>query len=76
MEKTLLHFEGVNRKIEGFEGLELAQDKISTDEKKDAFAKDFKFLNRVWESLSPDKLLNHYDKNPEFISPKSRYNEI
>src|SRR5210317_2219321 len=23
-----------------------------------------------------DKLLNHYDKNPEFISPKSRYNEI
>ena len=46
MEKTLLHFDGVDRKIEGFEGLELAQNKISTDEKKDAFAKDFKFLNK------------------------------
>jgi len=68
MEKTLLHFDGVDRKIEGFEGLELAQDKISTDEKKDAFAKDFKFLNRVWESLSPDKLLNLYQDNYRWLA--------
>ncbi|MDC3024571.1 HsdR family type I site-specific deoxyribonuclease [Alphaproteobacteria bacterium] len=68
MEKTLLHFEGVDRKIEGFEGLELAQNKIGNDEKKDAFAKDFKFLNRVWESLSPDKLLNLYQDDYRWLA--------
>ena len=68
MEKTLLHFEGVDRKIEGFEGLQIAQDKINTDEKKDAFAKDFKFLNRVWESLSPDKLLNLYQNDYRWLA--------
>ena len=52
MEDTLKHFEDVDRTIEGFEGLELAQQKINTDEKKDAFAKDYKFLSNIWESLS------------------------
>ena len=33
MEKCLKHFEGVDRTIEGFEGLEAAQNCINTDDK-------------------------------------------
>ena len=38
MSEALTHFEGVDRKIEGFEGLEAAQQAINSNEKKDAFA--------------------------------------
>jgi len=68
MEETLKHFEGVDRTIQGFEGLELAQQKINTDEKKDAFAKDFKFLSNIWESLSPDKILNLYNDDYKWLT--------
>ena len=49
MKDALKHFAGVDRSIKGFEGLEAAQDAINTDEKKDAFAKDFKFLKAGFE---------------------------
>ena len=44
MTDALNHFDGVDRTLDGFEGLEAAQNAISTDDKKDAFAKDFKYL--------------------------------
>ena len=44
--------------MEGFEGLETAQEHIKSDEQKDAFARDYKFLTKLWESLSPDNILN------------------
>lgn len=65
---TLLHFEGVDRKMGGFEGLEAAQNAIKTDEKKDAFAKDYKFLSKLWESLSPDNILNLYQVDYKWLS--------
>jgi type I restriction enzyme R subunit len=40
MEKAMFHFEGVDKTVQGFEGLELAQNAISSDEKKDAVAKE------------------------------------
>ncbi|MFN7014305.1 MAG: type I restriction endonuclease subunit R, partial [Bacteroidia bacterium] len=60
MEKALSHFIGVDKTIHGFEGLELAQNAINTDDKKDAFAKDYKYLSKLWESLSPDRILDQY----------------
>jgi type I restriction enzyme R subunit len=51
VEKTLSHFEGVDRTIEGFEGLEIAQNTIKTNEQKDAFAQDYKYLSKVWGIL-------------------------
>lgn len=42
MHNALTHFEGIDRSLEGFEGLEAAQNAIRTDELKDAFANDFK----------------------------------
>lgn len=65
---TLAHFTGVDRTIVGFEGLEIAQNAIKTDEKKDAFAKDFKFLTKLWESLSPDNILNLYQQDYKWLS--------
>lgn len=61
MKDALSHFDGVDRTLEGFEGLEAAQNVIKTDEAKDAFAKDYKYLSKLWESLSPDNILDlHY----------------
>lgn len=68
MENALSHFEGVDRAIEGFEGLEAAQNVINTDELKDAFAKDFKLLMKVWESLSPDRILDPYQADYRWLS--------
>lgn len=68
MLKALSHFKGVDKTIEGFEGLELAQNAINTDDKKDAFAKDYKYLSKLWESLSPDRILDQYQAEYRWLS--------
>lgn len=68
MEKALAHFAGVDRNREGFEGLEAAQNALRTNEKKDAFAQDYKYLSRLWESLSPDRILDQYQKDYKWLS--------
>ncbi|PQJ69484.1 type I restriction endonuclease subunit R [Polaribacter butkevichii] len=68
MKEALSHFEGVDRTIEGFEGLEVAQNAIGNNDKKDAFAKDYKFLSKIWESLSPDTILNLYQEDYKWLS--------
>jgi type I restriction enzyme R subunit len=68
MEKALFHFVGVDKTIHGFEGLELAQNAINTDEKKDEFAKDYKYLSKLWESLSPDRILDQYQAEYRWLS--------
>lgn len=68
MRDTLAHFAGVDRTLEGFEGLEAAQNAISTNEKKDAFALDFKYLAKLWESLSPDNILDLYSQDYKWLA--------
>ncbi|WP_163518252.1 type I restriction endonuclease subunit R [Gelidibacter japonicus] len=68
MKDALSHFEGVDKTIGGFEGLELAQNAIGDNKKKDAFASDYKFLSNLWESLSPDKVLNSYQEDYKWLS--------
>ncbi len=60
MEKCLGYFRGVDRTIEGFEGLMAAQDCLPTNKEKDAFGADFVVLSRAWEALSPDQFLGPY----------------
>lgn len=64
----LKHFEGIDRTIEGFEGLEAAQNRINTDEKRDAFAKDYTFLSKLWESLSPDRILDAFQQDYRWLT--------
>lgn len=68
MQEALAHFPGVDRDVEGFEGLELAQNAIDTNDQKDAFARDFKYLSKLWESLSPDRILDIYTKDYRWLS--------
>jgi type I restriction enzyme R subunit len=68
MKDTLAHFSGVDRSLEGFAGLEAAQQAINTDTKKDAFARDFKYLAWLWESLSPDRLLDIYTQDYRWLA--------
>lgn len=68
MREALSHFEGVDRTLEGFEGLEAAQNAIENDVKKDAFAADFKFLAKLWESLSPDNILDIYNQDYKWLA--------
>lgn len=68
MKDALNHFEGVDRSLQGFEGLEAAQNAINSDEKKDAFAKDYKYLSKLWESLSPDNILDIYNEDYKWLS--------
>lgn len=68
MANCLAHFPNVDRTIEGFEGLEAAQNCINTDDKKDAFAKDYVFLGKLWEALSPAEVLNAHQADYRWLS--------
>ncbi len=68
IEKCLLHFEGVDRTLLGWEGLQVAQENIKGNDKKDAFAKDFSSLTKLWEALSPDPALNTFQKDYKWLS--------
>lgn len=54
--------------MKGFEGLEAAQNAINTNDKRDAFARDYKYLTKLWESLSPDRLLDQYLHDYRWLS--------
>jgi type I restriction enzyme, R subunit len=68
LEATLNHFKGVDRTIEGWEGLEAAQNAINNNDKKDAFAKDYKHLSELWEALSPDKILDVFNSDYRWLT--------
>ena len=68
MTLCLSHFARIDRTIEGFEGLQAAQACIGSDEKRDAFAKDFSLLSKLWEALSPDVVLKSYQKDYKWLS--------
>lgn len=60
LRKCLSYFMGVDRSVDGWEGLMAAQEKLPTNKEKDAFAADYRVLNRVWNALSPDSFLAPY----------------
>lgn len=68
MRDALAHFPNVDRTLEGFEGLEAAQNAINNNDKKDAFARDFKYLAKLWESLSPDNILDLYNQDYKWLA--------
>lgn len=58
MRKCLSYFMGVDRTIDGWEGLIAAQECLPSNKIKDEFGADYKVLNRAWDALSPDPFLN------------------
>lgn len=60
MVKCLGYFIGVDRTVEGWEGLMAAQECLPTNDEKDKFGADYIVLNRAWNALSPDPALNQF----------------
>ena len=56
----LKYFIGVDRTVEGWEGLMAAQECLPTSNEKDEFGAHYKVLSRAWEALSPDPYLAQY----------------
>lgn len=55
----LKYFEGVDRNLDDWETLVEAQQKLPNNDKKDAFAADYRVLNRVYNALSSDPILDN-----------------
>ena len=59
---------GVDRTVEGWEGLLAAQECIPTNKLKDEFAADYRVLNRAWNVLSPDSFLEMFKYDYVWLS--------
>jgi len=60
MVMCLGYFDGVDRTVEGYQGLIAAQDCLPDNETRDRFGADFSYLQRLWEAISPDPALGDY----------------
>lgn len=68
MRKCLSYFMGVDRMLEGWEGLMAAQECLPTNREKDEFGADYRVLNRAWDALSPDPFLNPYKYDYQWLT--------
>ena len=68
MQKCLTYFEGVDRKLTGYEGLIAAQDCLPNNAVRDAFAGDHSYLSRLWEAISPDPVLGAHETDYRWMT--------
>ena len=68
VQKCLSYFAGVDRTLEGYEGLIAAQDCLPNNEVRDAFAADYSYLSRLWEAISPDPVLKDHQVDYRWIT--------
>jgi type I restriction enzyme R subunit len=64
----MAYFAGVDRSLEGYEGLIAAQECLPDNETRDRFAADFSVLNRIWEAISPDPVLKQHERDYRWLS--------
>lgn len=67
IQKCLEHFPGVDRTLEGYEGLIAAQQCLPNNDARDRFALDCSYLSRLWEAISPDAILNTFEKDYRWL---------
>lgn len=68
LKKCLSYFMGVDRTQEGWEGLMAAQECLPNNKIKDAFAADYRVLNRAYDVLSPAQFLSPYKFDYQWLS--------
>ena len=68
IEKCLAYFPGVDRTVEGWEGLIAAQDCLPTNKEKDEFGADYRVLNKAFNAVSPDPFLRDYTFDYKWLS--------
>ena len=62
LKKCLSYFMGVDRTLDGWEGLMVAQECLPTSREKDEFGADYRVLNKAWNALSPEPFLTSLDR--------------
>jgi len=68
MQKCLAFFAGVDRTVEGYEGLIAAQQCLPNNEVRDNFAAEYSVLSTIWEALSPDAVLVPFETDYKWLS--------
>ena len=68
VQKCLGFFAGVDRELEGYEGLIAAQDCLPHNDLRDSYAAEFSLLARIWEALSPDPALSPFQKDYRWLA--------
>ncbi|PKN92927.1 MAG: DEAD/DEAH box helicase [Chloroflexi bacterium HGW-Chloroflexi-6] len=68
MQTCLAYFAGVDKSLDGYEGLLAAQDCLPNNDVRDAFAADYSDLSSLWEAISPDPLLATYESDYRWLS--------
>ncbi len=68
MQKCLAFFAGVDRAVEGYEGLITAQQCLPNNTMRDNFAAEFSLLGKLWEAISPDTMLGQYERDYRWLS--------
>lgn len=68
MNKCLEYFIGVDRTVEGWEGLMAAQQCLPTNKEKDEFGAHYRVVNRAFNALSPDPFLDEYRYDYRWLS--------
>lgn len=67
-QKCLAFFPGIDRSVQGYEGLIAAQQCLPNNEVRDNFAAEYSVLNKVWEALSPDAVLTPFETDYRWLS--------
>jgi type I restriction enzyme R subunit len=68
VQQCLAFFAGVDRTVGGYEGLMAAQQCLPNNEVRDKFAAQYSVLGTIWEALSPDPVLNPYEKDYRWLT--------
>ncbi len=67
LNKCLSLFPHVDRTLEGFEGLRLAQSVLLTNKKRDEFLRIFGVLSKLWSAINPDPFLIPYRQDYQWL---------
>lgn len=68
LDKCLSFFPGVDRTLEGFEGIMAAQECLPTNEKRDEFAASFGVLAKLWSAINPDPFLSPFRNDYKWLA--------
>ncbi|GAB2493918.1 HsdR family type I site-specific deoxyribonuclease [Promicromonospora xylanilytica] len=65
---ALTFFPGIDRTVGGYEGLIGAQAALTTDAARDAFGAAYSIVARLWETLSPDPILDEHEADYRWLT--------
>jgi type I restriction enzyme R subunit len=68
VQQCLAFFPGIDRTLTGYDGLIAAQECLPNNDTRDNFAAAYNALSNLWETLSPDLVLQPYEADYRWLS--------